>query len=155
MQRTIWKHTAQQKRMSPHFEKTPQSWSKPDPARGVCADGGGDQTQNKPTFQEEIHFSSIIISSWGKNVRRRENEVEAMPMCVRIACAEGFLLQLLPPAAELEEGPEPRPHRQTAAQPAAWQWSLAGLLFLALPFHLPADVTQPRRLLPPAFNLHL
>lgn len=114
-QRTIWKHTA-------HFEKTQQSRPKTDPTREVSANGGGgDQTQNKSTFQKEIHFSSIIISSWGKNVRRRENEVKAMPVCVRPACAEEFLLQLLPVAAEQEEGCEPQPHRRSdTAQPAAW-----------------------------------
>lgn len=104
---------------------------------------GGDQTQDKSTFQKEIHFISIIISSWGKNVRRRENEMKAMPVCVRAACAEEFLLQLLPVAAEQEEGCEPQPHRQTdTAQPAARQWSLAGLFFPAPLFHLPAGVTQ-------------
>lgn len=68
--------------------------------------------------------------------------MKAMPVCVRVACAEEFLLQLPSPAAELEEGRQPRPHRQTLAQPEAWQWSLAGLFFPAPLFHLPAGVKQ-------------
>lgn len=68
--------------------------------------------------------------------------MKAAPVCVRVACAEEFLLQLLPPAAELEEGREPRPHRQTLAPPEAQQWSLPDLFFPVSLFYLPAGVTQ-------------
>lgn len=108
---------------------------------------GGGPNAKQIHFSEGNTFQLYNNQSWGKNVRRRENEVKAMPVCVRPACAEEFLLQLLPVAAEQEEGCEPQPHRRSdTAQPAAW---------LSSSFPFPPScwchtASQARLLLPPS-----
>lgn len=75
--------------------------------------GGGEPSTKQTHFSEGNTFQ-LDNNQLLRKKKKKFVEGKSKSLCAAgCVCAEGLLLQLLPPVAQLEEGREPRPHQQT------------------------------------------